>query len=282
MPETKPGSAPADESTGSATKPDEYWACFTFIPDTFTYEHADSLELIQSGGEGVGMFHSQLSDFQGELVDTLPGFHNIKYRFKQFSETLAKKRTGRLQEVTELVEEINKRKEQMGAFWQLIEDGAIPKRISHNDTKLSNFLFDKDGRVVCAIDLDTVMQATVLFDFGDAIRSYANRFPEDHPNFEEVAFVPERFAAFSKGYLRKAAWFLNEQEKTHLAFSALYITYEQYLRFLMDYIDGDTYYRIRYPNHNLIRARSQLALLKSMEEQYSSMQNILQEIFNTL
>ena len=281
-PDAKAGSATKHAKTGSATQSDEYWACFTFIPDTFTYEHADSLGLIQSGGEGVGLFHSLLSDFRGELADTLPGFHNISYRFEQFSTALAKNRADRLQEVPELVEEVNRRKVQMGAFWQLVQDGTIPKRISHNDTKLSNFLFDKDGQVVCAIDLDTVMQATVLFDFGDAIRSYANRVPEDHPDLTEVGLDPERYTAFSTGYLSKAAWFLYEQEKTQLAFSALYITYEQFLRFLMDYIDGDTYYRIRYPSHNLVRARSQLALLQSMEEQYPFMQQTLLKIYNTL
>ena len=261
-----------------------YWVCFTFIPDTVSYEHADSLELIRSGGEGVGMFHSQLADFEEPLVDTLPGFHNISYRFDQFARSVerAGENNPRLQEVAPLIEEIYSRKERMLDFWELVENGTLPKRVSHNDTKLSNFLFDKNGNVVSAIDLDTVMSATVLFDFGDAIRSYANCYPEDHPHFEEVRFDMERFSAFSKGYLNKTAWFLNDIEKTHLAFSALYITYEQYLRFLMDYIDGDTYYRTRYPNHNLIRAQSQLALLKNMEEQYPLMEKTITTIYNTL
>lgn len=261
-----------------------YWVCFTFIPDTVSYEHADSLELIRSGGEGVGMFHSQLADFTEPLADTLPGFHNISYRFDQFSRSVERANGGkqRLEKATEYIREIFERKERMMAFWQLVENGTIPKRVSHNDTKLSNFLFDKNGRVVAAIDLDTVMSATVLFDFGDAIRSYTNRFPEDHPQFDEVEMDPERFFAFSGGYLSKAAWFLNDMEKEHLAFSALYITYEQFLRFLMDYIDGDTYYRIRYPSHNLVRARTQWALLKSMEAQYPIMQEIVTKIYNTL
>lgn len=261
-----------------------YWVCFTFIPDTVSYEHADSLELIRSGGEGVGMFHSQLADFEEELVNTLPGFHNISYRFNQFAQSVecAGENNPRLQEAASLVEEIYSRKERMLDFWELVENGTLPKRVSHNDTKLSNFLFDKNGNVVSAIDLDTVMSATVLFDFGDAIRSYANCYPEDHPRFEEVRFDLERFSAFSEGYLSKTAWFLNDIEKTHLAFSALYITYEQYLRFLMDYIDGDTYYRTRYSNHNLVRAQSQLALLKSMEEQYPLMEKTITTIYNTL
>ncbi len=270
----------------------EYWACFTFIPDTITFEHAENMDLVRAGGQGVGLFNSRMADFEGQLEDTLPGFHNISYRFDQFagSLNLARSRSSdanesngisHLEEVSLLVEEVYSRKEQMEAFWELVRSGTLPRRVSHNDTKLSNFLFDKDRQVVCAIDLDTVMQTTVLFDFGDAIRSYSNPFPEDHPRLEEVKMDLERFSAFSQGYLSKAAWFLNKEEKTHLAFSALYITYEQFLRFLMDYIDGDTYYRTRYPGHNLVRARSQLALLKSMEAQLPAMQQVLSEIFNT-
>ncbi|MDD4920659.1 MAG: aminoglycoside phosphotransferase family protein [Bacteroidales bacterium] len=258
----------------------EYWACFTFIPDTFTFEHADHIDLVKAGGEGIGLFNSQMADFYGHLEDTLPGFHNISYRFEQFAGSLnrARSHASRLEEVVSLIEEIYSRKEQMEAFWKLVETGNIPRRVSHNDTKLSNFLFDKDRQVVCAVDLDTVMQTTVLFDFGDAVRSYTNPYPEDHPHFQEIKMDVERFSALSEGYLSKAAWFLNEEEKNYLAFSALYITYEQFLRFLMDYIDGDTYYRLRYPGHNLVRARSQLALLKSMEEQFPAMQHILSEI----
>lgn len=260
----------------------EYWTCFTYIQDTYTYDVAGSPDLIQAGGEGVGTFHSLLSDFHEPLTDTLPGFHNISYRFDQFSLSLERDKVSRLNEVTPLAEEVLSRKERMVSFLKLIQNGTIPGRVSHNDTKLSNFLFDKHGKVVCAIDLDTVMRSTVLYDFGDAIRSYTNPFTEDHPNHSQVQMNLDRFTAFSQGYLSKAAWFLNEAERTHLAFSALYITYEQFLRFLMDYIDGDTYYRIRYPTHNLVRARTQLALLKSMEDRYTLMQNKLYEIINTL
>ncbi|HOG25861.1 MAG TPA: aminoglycoside phosphotransferase family protein [Bacteroidales bacterium] len=278
----------------------EYWACFTYIPDTITFEHAQNMDMVRAGGQGVGLFNSQMAGFNGYLEDTLPGFHNISYRFEQFAGSLNRARsrssdapvsqsnasmesnsTSRLEEVSSLVDEVYSRKEQMEAFWNLVAAGTIPRRVSHNDTKLSNFLFDKDLQVVCAIDLDTVMQTTVLFDFGDAVRSYANPFPEDHPQVQDVKMDVERFSAFSQGYLSKAAWFLNEAEKTHLAFSALYITYEQFLRFLMDYIDRDTYYRVRYPAHNMVRARSQLALLKSMEAQLPAMQRILSEIFKT-
>ncbi|HRW95499.1 MAG TPA: aminoglycoside phosphotransferase family protein [Bacteroidales bacterium] len=260
----------------------EYWTCCTCIPDTYTYEQASDKEMIRSGGEGIGMFHSQMADFRGTLTTTLPGFHNIRYRFRQFSDSAKANRAGRLTEVASLVKEIYSRQENMESFYKLIAEGIIPERVSHNDTKLSNFLFDAQKKVVCAIDLDTVMQTTVLYDFGDAVRSYANAFAEDHPVSSQVVMDPDRFYAFSEGYASRAAWFLNDTEKTHLAYSALYITYEQFLRFLMDYIDGDTYYRIRYPTHNLVRAQAQLALLKSMEDMYPQMQQHLKTIFKTL
>jgi hypothetical protein len=259
----------------------EYWTCCTYIPDTYTYEQASDKEMIRAGGEGLGMFHSQMADFRGTLTTTLPGFHNIRYRFSQFSDSAKANRAGRLTDVASLVKEIYSRQEKMESFYKLIAEGSIPERVSHNDTKLSNFLFDRQKKVVCAIDLDTVMQTTVLYDFGDAVRSYANAFAEDHPVSSRVVMDPDRFYAFSEGYASRAAWFLNDTEKLHMAFSALYITYEQFLRFLMDYIDGDTYYRIRYPTHNLVRAQSQLALLKSMEDQYDLMQENLHSILNT-
>ncbi len=260
----------------------EYWTCCTYIPDTHTYEHAPTKDLVRTGGEGIGMFHSQMADFRGTLTTTLPGFHNIRYRFSQFSDSAMANRAGRLAGVSSLVKEIYSRQEKMESFYKLIADGTIPPRVSHNDTKLSNFLFDRQKKVVCAIDLDTVMQTTVLYDFGDAVRSYTNPFAEDHPDLSKVIMDMERFNAFSEGYAGRAAWFLNDTEKTYLAFSALYITYEQSLRFLMDYIDGDTYYRIRYPTHNLIRAQAQLALLKSMEDMYPQMRENLKTIFKTL
>jgi hypothetical protein len=257
----------------------EYWTCCTYIPDTYTYEQAPTKDLVRAGGEGIGMFHSQMADFRGTLTTTLPGFHNIRYRFNQFSDSAKANRAGRLAGVSSLVKEIFSRQEKMESFYKLIADGTIPQRVSHNDTKLSNFLFDGQKKVVCAIDLDTVMQTTVLYDFGDAVRSYTNPFAEDHPDLSAVIMDMERFYAFSEGYAGRAAWFLNDSEKNHLAFSALYITYEQFLRFLMDYIDGDTYYRIRYPTHNLVRAQSQLALLKSMEAMYPQMRHNLKTIF---
>ena len=150
--------------------------------------------------------------------------------------------------------------------------------MTHNDTKINNILFDKQGEVLCAIDLDTVMNSTSLNDFGDAIRSYANTGDEDDRDLSRVGISPEMFSAYTDGYLSQRAAQLTETEIGHLAFSARYITFEQVLRFLMDYIDGDTYYKIKYPDHNLVRTHAQYRLLQSMEEHYGEMCRIVDGI----
>ena len=159
----------------------------------------------------------------------------------------------------------------MLTFWELVENGEIPTRISHNDTKINNILFDKKGQVLCVIDLDTVLSSTILNDFGDAIRTYTNTELEDDKALDNVSMDIVIFKAFAKGYLEETASFLSPKEIEYLAFSARYITYEQVLRFLMDYLDGDNYYKTKSSDHNLVRTRAQYKLLKSMEEQFTEM-----------
>jgi thiamine kinase-like enzyme len=151
--------------------------------------------------------------------------------------------------------------------------------VTHNDTKISNILFNKsDGSMLCMIDLDTVMTSTSLNDFGDAIRSYTNTGAEDDKNLDNVGMSMEMFKAYAEGYLHEQKASMAQSELDHLAFSARYITFEQMLRFLMDYIDGDRYYKIAYPDHNLVRTRAQYKLLQSMEELYDQMCEIIRNI----
>ncbi len=245
---------------------DEYWCVTLFIEESITYQSADTLELAEQGGMGIAKFQALLSDFTEPLVDTLPGFHNIKFRFQQWDASLAADPKNRVSQVQDLISEIENRREEMLEFYKLIENGTIPRRITHNDTKISNILFDKNDNVLCVIDLDTVLSAPCLYDFGDSIRSYTNTGAEDDPNLENVSMNRQIYEAYLKGYLSEADNFLTEIEKKYLPFSAKYITFEQVLRFLMDYIDGDTYYKIKYPEHNLVRAKAQLKLLQSIEE----------------
>lgn len=244
---------------------DEYWAMCLFIPDTVGHDIADSPRLAYKGGEGLGKFQMLLSDFTQPLYETIKGFHNLRHRFMQWDESLRADNAGRKKDVAREIEEIEKRRDEMMKFWHLVEDGTIPKRVTHNDTKLSNILFDKDDNVICMIDLDTVMSNTILADYGDAIRSFANTGAEDDQNLDRVSVNREIYNAYTEGYLSQTRGFLTEIEKEYMPFGPRFITFEQTLRFLMDYIDGDKYYRIAYPQHNLVRARAQQKLLESIE-----------------
>lgn len=253
----------------------EYWTMYLFIKDHISYEVANTTELAYSGGKGIGKFQGMLSDLKEPLADILPGFHNIKYRFNQWDAILSKDPVGRRALVQEEIFWIESRRDEMLIFWELIEKELIPIRVTHNDTKINNILFDKSGDVLCVIDLDTVLNSTALNDFGDAIRSYTNTGLEDDQNLEQVSMNIEIFDAFARGYLEEAKTFLTPTEKEYLAFSAKYITYEQVLRFLMDYIDGDNYYKVKSKDHNLDRTRAQYALLKSIEIQFDAMNYII-------
>jgi hypothetical protein len=254
-----------------------FWTVYLFIDDTLIYEKVDSPEIAFAGGSGIGKFQRMLSDMQVTLTDILPGFHNISFRFKQWDEVIAKDPVGRKSSVLNEIQWVESRRDEMLRFWQLFESGKIPTRVTHNDTKINNILFDKCGDVLCVIDLDTVLSSTVLNDFGDAIRSYTNTGLEDDPNLENVSMDIRIFEAFTQGYLKEAKDFLTQDEINYLSFSACYITFEQVLRFLMDYIDGDNYYRINCENHNLVRTHAQYRLLLSIEQQKEAMDKIVME-----
>lgn len=257
---------------------ENFWAVCLFISDTSSYDRADSPELAYQGGVGIGRFQALLADFDKPLNETINGFHNIRHRFNQWDATIAADPVGRVKEVQEEIGWIESRREEMMKFWSLVEDGTIPTHVTHNDTKISNILFDRPtGKVLCAIDLDTVMSSTSLNDFGDAIRSYTNTGAEDDPNLDNVSMSIDMFRAYAEGYLSEQKS-LCASELEWLAFSGRYITYEQVLRFLMDYIDGDKYYKTAYAEHNLVRTRAQYKLLRSMEEQYADMCAIVKEL----
>lgn len=255
----------------------EYWAVCEFIDDTIAYQSATTPELAYQGGRGIGLFQSMLSDFRESLTDILPGFHNIRYRFEQWDKVLAADPAGRKAEVATEIEWIESRRKEMLAFWNKVETGEIPTRVTHNDTKINNILFDQKGEVLCVIDLDTCLSSTCLNDYGDAMRSYTNTGAEDDTNLDNVSMDINIFRGYTQGYLSATHSFLTPAEIDNLAFSAKYITYEQVLRFLMDYIDGDKYYKVKSSDHNLVRTRAQYKLLQSMEQQYPEMCRIVKE-----
>ena len=254
-----------------------YWAVCEFIEGSVTYDRADTPELAYKGGQGIGRFQAQLADFTTPLVETIKGFHNIRWRFQQWDEVIAKDPMGRVAELKEEISWIESRREKMLDFWKMVEEGVLPMRVTHNDTKLSNILFNENGDVLCVIDLDTCMSSTSLNDVGDALRSYTNTGAEDDQDLNRVSMDINMFEGYIKGYLSERKASMTQSEIDWLAFSGIYITYEQVLRFLMDYIDGDNYYKVRYDGHNLVRTHAQYKLLTSMEEQYERMQQIVRE-----
>lgn len=258
---------------------ENFWAVCIFIPGTTTYDRADSPALAYQGGKGIGQFQRLLSDFDQPLSETIKGFHNIRHRFEQWDQMLKADPMGRVKDLSTEIEWIESRRAEMMAFWSKVETGEIPTHVTHNDTKISNILFDSaTGDVLCAIDLDTVMSSTSLNDFGDAIRSYANTGAEDDPVLDNVEMSLEMFRAYTEGYLSEQREAMSASEKEWLAFSAIYITFEQVLRFLMDYMDGEKYWKTAYEGHTLVRTHAQYKLLQSMERQYPEMRRIVEEL----
>ena len=255
---------------------EKYWRVMVFIPDTVS-QTAVTPESSYIVGETFGDFQASLADIPVQLGETIKDFHNMEFRLQQLREAVAENKAGRLAEVQWLVDELEKRAEEMCKGEQLHREGKLPKRICHCDTKVDNILFDKEGRVLCVIDLDTVMPNFVFSDFGDFLRSAANTGKEDDKDLDNVNFNMEIFKAFTKGYLKSAKVFLTPVEIENLPYAAALFPYMQTVRFLADYINGDTYYKIQYPEHNLVRSKAQFKLLQSVEAHQAEMQAFIAE-----
>jgi hypothetical protein len=254
---------------------DSYWRMMVLIPESFTFE-AVTPEYAYYAGKAFGNFQSMLSDIPGEpLGETIPNFHNMENRLESFRVAVKNNTAGRLDEVFDLVVEIEKRADEMCQCNRLFREGKLPQRINHCDTKVNNMLFDKDGKVLCVIDLDTAMPGFVMSDFGDFMRTAGNTGKEDDQDLDNVAFNMEIFKSYTKGYLESAKCFLSSLEIELLPFGARLMTYMQLSRFLADYLNGDTYYKIKHPLHNLERSKAQYKLLQSIESNYPEMQEFI-------
>lgn len=255
---------------------DTYWRMMRFIPNAFTYETVNE-EYSHAAGLAFGEFEAALVDLPQQLGETIPDFHNMELRARQLKEAVQNNPVKRLSVVESMVEELNRNMEEMCKAEQLHRDGKLPKRICHCDTKVNNMMFDADGNILCVIDLDTVMPSYVFSDYGDFLRTGANFTAEDDPNLANVGFNMDIFKAFTKGYLTSAGAFLTPIEREHLTFAAKLFPFMQCVRFLTDYINGDVYYKIKYPEHNLDRAKNQLALFNSVCSHEEEMKNFIAE-----
>ena len=256
---------------------ESYWRMCLFIPRSKSFEEVTP-ELSYEAGKAFGEFQSMLSDLPaGALGETIPNFHNMEFRLQQFHEAVAANAAGRLDEVKELVDAIESRAEAMCIQEKLYREGTLEKRTNHCDTKVNNIMFDEDGKVLCVIDLDTVMPGFVLSDIGDFIRTGANTGAEDDENLDNVNVNMEIFKAYTRGYMETAKAFLTPQEITLLPYGGRLLTYMQTVRFLTDYINGDTYYKIHSPKHNLQRTLAQYKLLQSLEANAPEMDAFMSE-----
>lgn len=255
---------------------DSYWRVCLFIPRSKSFEEVTP-QLSYEAGKAFGDFQTMLSDLPADaLGETIPNFHNMEFRLKQFRDAVEANAAGRLEEVKDLVAEIEKRAKDMCIQEELYREGKLKKRTNHCDTKVNNIMFDEEGKVLCVIDLDTVMPGFVLSDIGDFIRTGANTGAEDDENLDNVEVNLEIFEAYTRGYMETAKAFLTPQEIKLLPYGGRLLTYMQTVRFLTDYINGDTYYKIHSPKHNLIRTKAQFKLLLSLEAHTPEMDGFMQ------
>jgi hypothetical protein len=254
----------------------QYWRMYIFISDHHSYNIVDTPDKAFEGGKAIGRFQAMLADLPGKpLHETIPFFHNIEKRLEAFHRVIKADPAGRVKNIETEISSILRRADDMKIILRLGREGKIPLRITHNDTKFNNILLDRNDKALCVIDLDTVMPGYIHYDFGDAIRTAANTAAEDEKDLSKVKMDIELFKAYSRGYLSETCSTLNGSEKEYLAFAPGLITYTIATRFLTDYIDGDNYFKISHEHHNLQRARAQLKLVESMEEQYGEMNKII-------
>ena len=214
-----------------------------------------------------------LADIPDRLGETIPDFHNMELRARQLHEAVQADAAGRMAEpeVRAILADLLPHEEEMCKAERMYREGILPKRICHCDTKVNNMLFDAEGNILCVIDLDTLMPSFVFSDYGDFLRTAANAVAEDDPHVDRVRFRMDIFEAFTRGYLESARVFLTPVERDNLPYAACLFPYMQAVRFFTDYINGDTYYKIKYPEHNLVRTRNQVALFHAALDQVPAM-----------
>ena len=257
----------------------KYYRIYHFIKNSVCLQQTDQPEVFELVGKAFGDFEKDLADFDAtRLYPILKNFHNTKIRYYSYLEVFKKDKFDRVKNVENLHKIIVKRSKYANILVNLEKNGKLPIRVTHNDTKLNNIVLDKNTlKPLAILDLDTVMPATLLYDFGDAIRFGCNTASEEEQDLLKVGFNLKLFESFAKGYLSSLKDTLTKNEIKCLAISPLVITFELAIRFLTDYLDGDKYFKINFECQNLIRAKVQLKLLLEMEKNYKEMQKIIKK-----
>lgn len=257
------------------------WRIYDFVDNSYTCNVIEDKSIFKDAGKNFGLFQKRLSDYPIEtLHETIENFHNTPVRFETFIKAVEADVVGKCSQVQKEIDFVIAHKEATQKVMDLHKQGLIPLRVTHNDTKLNNILFDNDTKKgICIIDLDTIMPGLSLYDFGDSIRFGANTAVEDETDLSKVSVSLELFEAYAEGFLGECAGALTEAEVDNLAFSAILMTLECGIRFLTDHIQGNVYFAVKHDSHNLDRARNQFKLVESMEENFDEMKKIIERVY---
>ena len=268
----------ADGSPCYCDEQGEYWRAYEYVGG-LCLDAAETAEDFYQSGLAFGQFQDQLSDYPAHtLHETIPNFHNTPDRFRQLRQAIEENRSGRLDSCRNEVEFYLAHEELGGKLYSMLEAGQLPLRVTHNDTKLNNVLLEPEThQPLCVLDLDTVMPGLSAYDFGDSIRFGAATAAEDEKDASKMKLDIALFEAFTKGFL-KGAPNLTENEKKALPLGAFTMTLECGSRFLKDYLDGDVYFRTHYPEHNLVRCRTQMAMCADMLRRWADMEAVVEKV----
>ena len=264
----------------SYLKGQECFRVYDFIENTVTYQTASDSNVFRNSGKAFGEFQNYLAAFDAsKLTETIKRFHDTPNRFAAFKEALQKDVLGRAKTCKEEIDFVLSHENTYGIAMAGLQDGTLPLRVTHNDTKLNNILMDdKTGEARAVIDLDTIMPGSMIFDFGDSIRFGASTAAEDEKDLDKVHFDIELFKAYAEGYCGAVKNSITKREAELLPYGAYLMTIECGMRFLADYLAGDTYFKIKYPDHNLVRCRTQIRLASEMDSQFDQRGKIIAEI----
>ena len=254
------------------------WRLMPFVEESETLQSVTP-ETFRESGRAFGKFQYMLRDYPAEsLHETIPRFHDTENRYAQFQQAVEKDAVGRVREAEAEIRFVEQRKKDCSVLMDALRQGKLPLRVTHNDTKINNVLFDqKTGKSLCVIDLDTTMPGLAVNDFGDSIRFGANHCAEDEPDLEKVAFDKELYEIYLQGFLEGTCGSLTEQEIRYLPWGARLMTLECGMRFLTDFLEGDGYFHTAYPRHNLVRCRTQLKLVQDMEQCFPELEALSQQ-----
>lgn len=258
----------------------ECWRAYSYVDKCHTCNEVDSPIKAFRLGKAFGKFQKMLADYPSEsLFETIPDFHNTPSRFAALKQAVENNLSGRLDKVTDELNYALERECDASHLLDLVAEGKIPVRVTHNDTKINNVLFDDiTNEAFCVIDLDTIMPGLSLYDFGDSIRSSAVKSDENEKDLNKYGLDPELFKSYAEGFLGEAGEALTEYEIKNLAFSAKLMALECGVRFLTDYLNGDTYFKTSYPEHNLVRCRTQFKLVSDIEKHMDELNGYIDEI----